>query len=267
MKTVKWSTKEELVASIADKSNKPSCEISLALIERMNANVIAHRQKVAGQSAGNQFEISCAEFIRKSLEHLSHLRPGKFGVQKGGQIGNYAQYHHLERLKEISNELPELKSIVGTDYEVKPDILVLRHRPTDDEINEHAAFVGEVFATRSSLRTIEDRTPILHASISCKWTMRSERAQNARTEALNLIRNRKGRLPHTTVVTAEPMPSRIGSIALGTGDVDCTYHVALNELREVLVEQQRTGYLAELDTMIDGNRLRDISDLPLDLVV
>ena len=43
--------------------------------------------------------------------------------------------------------------------------------------------------------------PILHASVSAKYTMRSDRAQNSRTEALNLIRNRKGHLPHIVVVT------------------------------------------------------------------
>ena len=35
--------------------------------------------------------------------------------------------------------------------------------------------------------------------------MRSDRAQYSRTEALNLIRNRKGRLPHIVVVTGEPL--------------------------------------------------------------
>ena len=53
--------------------------------------------------------------------------------------------------------------------------------------------------------------------------MRSDRAQNSRTEALNLIRNRKGNLPHIVVVTGEPMPARIASLALGTGDIDCVY--------------------------------------------
>lgn len=50
--------------------------------------------------------------------------------------------------------------------------------------------------------------PILRASVSAKYTMRSDRAQNSRTEALNLIYNRKGHLPHIVVATAEPMPNR-----------------------------------------------------------
>ena len=35
---------------------------------------------------------------------------------------------------------------------------------------------------------------------------------------------------HIVVVTAESLPSRIASIALGTGDLDCVYHFALPEL-------------------------------------
>lgn len=63
-----------------------------------------------------------------------------------------------------------------------------------------------------------------------KTFLESDRSQNARTEALNLIRNRKGRLPHISVVTAEPTPWRLASVALGTGDLDCVYHFALHEL-------------------------------------
>ena len=105
-----------------------------------------------------------------------------------------------------------------------------------------------------------------HASVSCKLTIRSDRVQNTRSEALNLVRNRKGRLPHIAAITAEPVPSRIAAIALGTGDIDCVYHFALNELVQVLREQERET-LELVETMIDGKRLRDISDLPLDLVV
>src|SRR5690606_5882775 len=107
---------------------------------------------------------------------------------------------------------------------------------------------------------------ILLASISVKWSMRSDRAQNARTEALNLIRNRKGATPRITFVTFEPLPGRIASIALGTGDVDCTYHAALDELLTAAREADPSGAQLEfLQTMVAGQRLRDISDLPFDL--
>ena len=57
---------------------------------------------------------------------------------------------------------------------------------------------------------------------------RSERISQLRN--LNLIRNRKGPLPHIVAVTAEPLPTRIAALALGTGDLDCVYHFALPEL-------------------------------------
>ncbi len=109
--------------------------------------------------------------------------------------------------------------------------------------------------------------PILHAVVSCKWTLRSDRAQNARSEALNLVRNRKGRLPHVVVVTGEPTPVRISSLALGTGDIDCVYHFALPELLAAVREKGGEDTKELLDMMIDGKRLKDIADLPLDLAV
>lgn len=109
--------------------------------------------------------------------------------------------------------------------------------------------------------------PTLHASISCKWTLRSDRSQNARTEALLLIRNRKGHIPHIAVVTGEPMPTRIASIALGTGDIDCVYHFALHELREAVRDMKDEAAIESLTMMIEGRRLRDISDLPFDLAL
>ena len=67
-------------------------------------------------------------------------------------------------------------------------------------------------------------------------------------------------------VTAEPLPSRLAAIALGTGDIDCVYHFALTELVSVLRQQGRET-LDLMEIMIEGKRLRDIADLPLDLIV
>lgn len=97
--------------------------------------------------------------------------------------------------------------------------------------------------------------------------MRSDRAQNSRFEALNLIRSRKGRVPHIVVVTGEPSPSRLGSLALGTGDLDCVYHFALPELQQAVKSLGQDEVTNLVNIMVAGNRLRDISDLPLDLSI
>jgi len=75
-------------------------------------------------------------------------------------------------------------------------------------------------------------------------------------------------LPNIVAVTAEPLPMRIASLALGTGDLDCVYYIALDELKTVCGELPGCEDQAEmLFIMINGDRLRDVSDLPFDLAV
>ena len=55
---------------------------------------------------------------------------------------------------------------------------------------------------------------------------------------------------------------------LGTGDIDCVYHFALDELHEVCKTNPQMADQSEmLEIMVGGNRLRDISDLPFDIAV
>jgi hypothetical protein len=160
---------------------------------------------------------------------------------------------------------------LGGDYLVTPDITIGRCPVEDSEINQPKPIVGvgEPICQYTPLRSSNRPTSnlILHSTISCKWTMRSDRAQNIRTEALNLIRNRKGNTPHIVAVTAEPLPIRIASLALGTGDLDCVYHFALAELQRAVEDVGGEDQLEMLTGMINGRRLRDISDLPFDLAV
>jgi hypothetical protein len=72
---------------------------------------------------------------------------------------------------------------------------------------------------------------------------------------------------HVVAVTAEPLPTRIAALALGTGDLDCVYHFALEELHKAVASIPNQDQLDMLDTMIQGHRLRDISDLPFDLAI
>jgi hypothetical protein len=187
-------------------------------------------------------------------------------VAKGGAIASFDQYAHLDELEAIAKSNREIATALGSDYLIKPDIIIARTPEDDSTLNAREFLVDTSTARLSSLRRANQGLDILHASISCKWTLRSDRAQNARSEGLNLVRNRKGRLPHIAVITGEPTPGRVASLALGTGDIDCVYHFALYELRSTLIAQNREETLELLDTMIEGKRLRDISDLPLDLV-
>jgi|TARA_Y100001951_G_C11296605_1_gene276149 hypothetical protein len=251
--------------SNADKSSRPSVAIANAILDQLGPAQTA--PKLPGQTAGADFETVCATFVRMCFEKMRHLRPGNFSVSKGGWIAQFDQYAHLDDLEAIAKANREIATALGSDYLIKPDIVVARQPETDDVINTPAFLVDETTARLTSLRSENQALATLHASISCKWTLRSDRAQNARSEGLNLVRNRKGRLPHVVVITGEPTPTRIASLALGTGDIDCVYHIALYELRNALEDQGREETLELLDTMVEGKRLRDISDLPLDLVI
>jgi len=58
-----------------------------------------------------------------------------------------------------------------------------------------------------------------------------------------------------------------GALTLGTGDLDCVYHFALPELKQAIEEIENEDQLDMLNVMIEGRRLRDISDLPFDLAI
>jgi len=255
--------------NFADRGSKASRAIAQGIVHRLGG--ISSHKGLSGQTAGGLFETITRDFLEQTFALLQHLRPGKWQYSVQTPISHFDQYEHLAILERIVEQYNELASSLGTDYIIKPDIVIGRWPLSDDEINQDQILVtqGGPFASFTPLRqaNFDQARIILHASISCKWTLRSDRGQNARTEALNLIRNRKGNLPHIVAVTAEPLPTRIASLALGTGDLDCVYHFALHELRDSIEDIKNADQLDMLMVLIDGRRLRDISDLPFDLAV
>lgn len=266
------SITETGVASNADSNNTPSQEIAKLVAEKLGARICS---KLKGQTAGTLFEQITMQFVMDTFPKLQHLRPGDWTVMNLGnqnaiKTWDFSQYEHLAYLSKLMNENRQLSTMLGNDYMVAPDVVVYRALCTDEEINNEHLYIDDNICTMASLRKSNGGKAILHASISAKWTMRSDRAQNSRTEALNLIRNRKGHLPHIMVVTGEPLPSRLASLALGTGDLDCVYHFALYELMDAVKEygkQGREDIIETLENLVEGKRLKDISDLPLDLSV
>jgi NgoMIV restriction enzyme len=263
-------TNETSAPTNADGSNPASVSLARGILQRLGAEATGAR--LAGQMSGNQFEAIVCKFISQTFPHLSHLRPGEWAIQqvKGRDrtaLARFEQYSHLIALDKAARKDPELAAALGNDYTITPDIVVVRGLETDERINANEVIVNQEVSKLASLRAANGGLPLLHASISCKWTIRSDRVQNARSEALNLIRNRKGRLPHVVVVTGEPLPSRLSAIALGTGDIDCVYHFALPELMAAVEELGHGDSVESLKIMISGKRLKDISDLPLDLAV
>lgn len=252
------------IPNIADKGSKRSIEIAQSILANIGYAPCANPP--GEQQVGALFETLTLDYLEKAFGLLRHLRPGQWQFSVHGSLTAFDQYEHLSHLIEVLKQHPGLRATLG-DYLVKPDIVIGRQPVTDKEINREREVLHDDVAQLTPLREHNNSKIILHASISCKWTIRSDRSQNARTEGLNLIRNRKGNTPHIAIVTAEPLPNRIASVALGTGDLDCVYHMALNELRQAVTDINDETLQETFDLLVDGKRLRDISDLPFDLAI
>ena len=257
------------VPSNADTSSRLSKAIAKDIADRLMAET---HEKAVGQTSGAKFEQINMEFLAATFPKLHVKRLGMchiilLGIRYSIKTSIFVQYEHLEYLSRLVACDTKLAASMGNDYMVAPDIVIYREPLSDEELNTPVILIDDTVALKTDIREKNGGLPILHASISAKWTMRSDRAQNSRTEALNLIRNRKGHLPHIAVVTGEPLPSRLASLALGTGDIDCMYHFALYELVEAVKKTKAEDSIEMLNALIEGRRLKDISDLPLDLSV
>lgn len=170
-------------------------------------------------------------------------------VYRGGLVSQFSQFTHLKDLQAILQHNPTLRATFAGDYQVQTDV-----------------YVGVANSAKN------EEPPFLHAAISSKWTIRSDRVQNVRHEFATLVRNRRGRCPHLVLVTAEPLPSRLLSIARGTGEVDAVYHLLYDELDTAvstlcgdrgLYPDQEAAWIE----MVEQKRLRPYSSLVDDLVI
>jgi len=258
------------VPNIADMGSHTSRSLASGLVKRLQYPLC--KKPASGQTVGMLFAEITMGFLNDAFKLLHHLRPGKWtfsASQAGSGITSYDQYEHLAILDAALKKHRDLAAILGSEYIIRPDIVIGREPLTDPEINSGRDVMGRGEVSKlTSLRrqNYRDSRPILHATVSCKWTIRSDRSQNTRTEALNLIRNRKGKTPHIVSVTAEPMPTRLASLAMGTGDIDCVYPMSLPELSSSVDDSGNEDQRDMLDTLVSGKRLRDISDLPFDLI-
>lgn len=237
-------------ATISDGSSDASRAISMHMLKALGLH--ENHGAPEGQTAGSQMEKLVAEDLRTTLVSLAPDREWLV-THPGMKVSAFEQYAHLAVLQKIidEDETRVLGVAIGRDYEVAPDVTV-----------------GVRLATDAAGETLpgDARRLILHASVSCKLTLRSDRAQNVRQEAAVLIRQRHGRLPHVVAVTVEPLPSRIAAIARGTGDVDAVYHLALPQLAAALEQvgnaQQREVY----EELTGQRRLLDYATLAPTLV-
>lgn len=218
--------------NVADSDSTQSVAIGRALLDLLG---ITGQGLAQGQTAGAMLEDGVKAFLETELPARDPTR--SWQVERRFLITDFQQYEHLARLDQLIKDDPTktLSAEIGRDYLVRPDVTV-------------GIVAGPL-------------PPVLHAAISCKFTIRSDRVQNIRHEGVILTRHRRGRQPHIITVTSEPLPSRLASIARGTGEVDGVYHVCLPELTKAVDYVGNADQRAALQEITGQRRLFDLHDL------
>lgn len=108
--------------------------------------------------------------------------------------------------------------------------------------------------------------PTLEVGLSLKWSLRTDRAQDCRSQGAKMSALRRGRMPHFAAVTMEPRPYMLNLLGGGSGEVDCVYHLDLPALTLAVHEvcsgkPQRRKALSTFHRLVDQRRLRDYDDL------
>jgi hypothetical protein len=224
----------QLVPNSADVDNAESLRLAAGVLDALG--VSSSSPSDVPSSPGGPLE----QCVQADLETaLPTIDPDRhWQVRNGGLITEFAQYAHMKAVDALVRANPELRVTVGRDYLIRPDVTV-------------GLLDLDVLGS----------PPFLHAAVSCKWTIRSDRVQNIRHEYSQMVRHRRGRQPHLVAVTAEPLPSRLASIARGTGEVDAVYHIVYDHLAAAVSERANDEQKAAWDECVGQRRILPYSAL------
>lgn len=232
-----WSVSGGLPSN-SDPTSRISVEIGLALAEAAGAT--GDLARLDGPRAGVEFERRTARFIEATLTYVNKLTQADWRVETGSSVAEFARYDHLNSVRQAAVTNDQLAAALYDDHSLAP-----------------AVFVGHKL---KSNHPASPASAVLSAVVACKWMIPRDMDQRA----IDFLRCPEVSEDRIAVVTAEPLPGRIASIAIGIGQ-PCVYHVALKELQDVLARTSWYDSREMLDIMLDQGRLRDILELPLDL--
>ncbi|MFI2259847.1 NgoMIV family type II restriction endonuclease [Streptomyces tubercidicus] len=154
-----------VVPNFADSDNEQSIALAGAMLDHLGFN----RALTEGlpPKPGTVLEHRVRDDLSSSLQNLAPSRAWR--LDRKAIVTSFAQYSHLRRVDDLVKQSQELRVAIGRDYLIRPDVTVGLELPA---ARMHA--------------------PFLHAAVSCKWTIRSDRVQNIRHEFIQMIRHRRG---------------------------------------------------------------------------
>lgn len=168
--------------NFADSGSRSSISIASRLSDALG--FARHLGRLDGQRTGKLFEGLTCWFVSEAFAAIQHLRPGMWDYRsEQTAIHSFVQYQHLKVLDSVVGTNATLAAALGRDYIITPDVVVVRYPVSDDEINKRGlvvdteSSVAKLTQFRAANQLDSECRPFLHASISCKWTIRSDRSQ------------------------------------------------------------------------------------------
>lgn len=195
--------------------------------------------------------------------HIQAVRDLLDDLERDHTTSLHALAAHVEFLPLSSQELDALNRLVES-VETEQYEAERKRRRLMEILGEESLLKLDVAAHRESLHPTST-TDHLVAGFSLKWSLRTDRAQDCRTQGAKMAALRRGRMPHFAAVTMEPRPYFLAILGRGSGDVDCVYHLHLEALAEAIDYTCRTPKRLEARNTFrilrEQGRIRDYDEL------
>jgi hypothetical protein len=232
------------------------------------------------EAVGNLMASLMSSDLEKAIkEEASHLT-----VEPEKPFPNFEQFSHLNAARELRgdmakevakaiDDLRKFSSKAAMDTEIREKLTAhldkirdeiasteSRRRELLNTLGEESLLKLDITVSREMANPVDPSTPLQHlvAGFSLKWTLRTDRAQDCRSQGAKMAALRRGRMPHFAAVTMEPRPAMLALLGRGSGDVDCVYHLHLPALSEAIDDYcSGTKHKARLAIRDNFRRLRD----------
>lgn len=270
----------------SDASSGLSVVLGKLLFEAMGikCDVPALADNTVGGAMATMMSADLSEYFLTSAPHLT-VRPEQ-------ALDTYEQYSHLGAATELRKSMATevaltvkdlrrfaAKSPIETDARTqlithldKIDVEVMQAETKRlellDLLGEESVLKLDIAISRATPGSAPLPSQHLITGLSLKWSLRTDRAQDCRTQGAKMASLRRGRMPHFATVTMEPRPSMLNLLGRGAGDVDCVYHLHLPALSQAIDEYcsgtRRKDRLKMRDNFLrlcDQRRLRDYDEL------
>ena len=263
----------------SDASEAFSVELGEALFGALGVEPDAR----GGEPTGDPFSREVAAALKSELQ----TRGSGLTVEPERALNAFEQFRHVGALRDMrpepSREYEKAWRAVGRFVRGKlsnprdlarfDQLAVAVDAATSNETETRRLLLEEVgqesllkLDVTASQQRPGPRSPTLEIGLSLKWSLRTDRAQDCRSQGAKMAALRRGRMPHFAVVTMEPRPYMLNLLGGGSGEVDCVYHLDLPALTAAIEETcvgnpRRRATLETFNRLVAQRRLRDWDEL------